>query len=430
MLLVERDLSQKLSWYAAIHYNTDNPHIHLIVRGKREDGRDLVLPKQFISFRFRQIAGELATRFLGKRSEKDLHFDFSKQVKAIAPTQIDYWVRSELKEGVYSDQVSFGALHYLSPWNRQKRGAILSRLQFLTEFGLAKKRSTGDFELADDFIERLSNKSSEKRALALVQEVAGEYTSSRVVLLNRKEPQVKKITGLVVHRGLLDELYDTPYIVVAADDGATYHVPFPETAESKYFRASKGSFVEVRLLRRSSRRKVDQYLERFAISTEERTVLGLRKFLAREGILPKKANQNEFIENLFKRLEGLKRVGVLAAKEGQEALLQAIPTDLEKRIEEYDEGLAQYLVEVQKKGEFPSLGITSERELTYLDEYLFERGLSEREEGSFRTTLQSELRTFLLERVVALQSFGLRVESTEGKRGFQKRVFQVFTTIR
>jgi type IV secretory pathway VirD2 relaxase len=31
---MERDLGTKLDWVAAEHWNTDNPHIHLLVRGK------------------------------------------------------------------------------------------------------------------------------------------------------------------------------------------------------------------------------------------------------------------------------------------------------------------------------------------------------------------------------------------------------------
>ena len=38
----ERDLGTKLDWIAAEHWNTDDPHVHILIRGKAEDGRDLV----------------------------------------------------------------------------------------------------------------------------------------------------------------------------------------------------------------------------------------------------------------------------------------------------------------------------------------------------------------------------------------------------
>ena len=35
---VERDLGTKLDWVAVDHWNTDNPHVHVLVRGRADDG--------------------------------------------------------------------------------------------------------------------------------------------------------------------------------------------------------------------------------------------------------------------------------------------------------------------------------------------------------------------------------------------------------
>jgi len=37
---MERDLATKLDWVAVEHWNTDNPHVRLLARGKAEDGKD------------------------------------------------------------------------------------------------------------------------------------------------------------------------------------------------------------------------------------------------------------------------------------------------------------------------------------------------------------------------------------------------------
>ena len=37
---MEKDLGTGLDWVAVDHWNTDNPHIHILVRGKADDGRD------------------------------------------------------------------------------------------------------------------------------------------------------------------------------------------------------------------------------------------------------------------------------------------------------------------------------------------------------------------------------------------------------
>src|ERR1700730_6629230 len=41
----ERDLGTKLDWVAVDHWNTDNPHIHVLVRGQADDGKDLVISR-------------------------------------------------------------------------------------------------------------------------------------------------------------------------------------------------------------------------------------------------------------------------------------------------------------------------------------------------------------------------------------------------
>ena len=50
----ERDLGTKLDWLAVDHWNTDNPHIHVLVRGRADDGQDLVISRDY---RVRRRAG-------------------------------------------------------------------------------------------------------------------------------------------------------------------------------------------------------------------------------------------------------------------------------------------------------------------------------------------------------------------------------------
>jgi len=46
---MERDLPTRLDWVAVDHWNTDNPHVHLLVRGVAEDGSDLVISRDYWS---------------------------------------------------------------------------------------------------------------------------------------------------------------------------------------------------------------------------------------------------------------------------------------------------------------------------------------------------------------------------------------------
>ena len=65
---VEHDLGTRLDWVATDHWNTDNPHVHVLIRGKAEDGQDLVISRAYISHGFRDRAAERVDA--GARTEK------------------------------------------------------------------------------------------------------------------------------------------------------------------------------------------------------------------------------------------------------------------------------------------------------------------------------------------------------------------------
>ena len=42
---MEKDLATRLEWIGAEHHDTGRPHVHLIVRGRHQDGQDLKIPR-------------------------------------------------------------------------------------------------------------------------------------------------------------------------------------------------------------------------------------------------------------------------------------------------------------------------------------------------------------------------------------------------
>ena len=70
---MKEDLGTKLDWVAIYHWNTDNPHVHLLVRGVDESGADLVIARDYISRGIRSRAEDLVTRELGPKPEHEIH---------------------------------------------------------------------------------------------------------------------------------------------------------------------------------------------------------------------------------------------------------------------------------------------------------------------------------------------------------------------
>ena len=67
MAQMERDQGTKLEWNAVIHRDTDHVHAQIVLRGKRDDGKTLYLPREYITQGLRHRSQELATKELGLR---------------------------------------------------------------------------------------------------------------------------------------------------------------------------------------------------------------------------------------------------------------------------------------------------------------------------------------------------------------------------
>ncbi len=94
MARAERDLGTTLDWVAVDHWNTDNPHVHILVRGKADDGRDLVISRDYISRGLRARAEDLVQLELGPRSEREISQALETQVTAERWTDLDRGLRS------------------------------------------------------------------------------------------------------------------------------------------------------------------------------------------------------------------------------------------------------------------------------------------------------------------------------------------------
>jgi len=49
MAQMERDLGTRLDWVAVDHWDTEHPHTHIVVRGVADDGKDLIIARDYIS---------------------------------------------------------------------------------------------------------------------------------------------------------------------------------------------------------------------------------------------------------------------------------------------------------------------------------------------------------------------------------------------
>lgn len=117
---------------AVDHWNTDNPHTHLIVRGRDDTGRDLVIAGDYIAHGFRHRAAELATEWLGPRTELEIQQTWQREVKQERWTSLDRTLQREVGE---DDRVRIERFN--EPTLQRQRLLLIGRLQRLQRLGLA-----------------------------------------------------------------------------------------------------------------------------------------------------------------------------------------------------------------------------------------------------------------------------------------------------
>jgi len=82
MAQAEKDLGTELDWIAVDHWNTGHPHVHVILRGRADDGKDLVISRDYIREGLRDRAQDLITQELGPRHDHEIRRGLMRQVEA------------------------------------------------------------------------------------------------------------------------------------------------------------------------------------------------------------------------------------------------------------------------------------------------------------------------------------------------------------
>ena len=221
MSQMESDLGTKLDWAGVDHWNTDNPHVHIILRGRTDDGQDLVIARDYIKEGMRARAADLVTQDLGPRTDLDIRRNLDRQVEAERWTQLD---RQLVRDGHDTGVIDIAPDRHATP--DEYHALKVGRLRKLESLGLADQVGPGQWIIADDAEPTLREMGERgdiiKRMHRALTERGIERSSAGYVLAaeNLNTP----IIGRLVDRGLDDELKGTAYAVIDGVDGRTHHV--------------------------------------------------------------------------------------------------------------------------------------------------------------------------------------------------------------
>ena len=221
-----RDLGTRLDWVAIDHWNTEHPHVHILVRGRADDGKDLVISRDYISTGLRVRAGDLVTHELGPRTELEARQRLETDMTAERWTRID---RVLARQAGAADGVID-----LRPDRDGARDPLqdirIGRMRTLERLGLAEPAGPARWVLAQDAEQRLRELGERGDIIkrlhkTLTRDGAARAPSSWAL---QGESHGEPVIGRLIARGLDDELKATAFAVVDGIDGRVHHLKLPE----------------------------------------------------------------------------------------------------------------------------------------------------------------------------------------------------------
>jgi type IV secretory pathway VirD2 relaxase len=288
MKRMERDLGTQLEWVAAVHHNTEHPHVHIAVRGIDDKGGPLSIPREYIRSGLRGRAEELATDALGYRSPADAQEAHRRETLQNRYTSLD----RILQRSNGGDSFHFAVTvnpddASLSESAVQLRKHLGARLMHLQTMGLAQIVAPHEWRVQADFekvLRTLQQSADRQRMLAAHGALVSD---KRLPLQVTTLRQLQVVAGRVLLH-TEDEQTGKRYMLVEGTDGKVhliYHTNAIEEAR-KEGKVAVDNFVRIekRFAKRKPVLRVDDLGDATALLQNSSHFLREAELLLRNGI--------------------------------------------------------------------------------------------------------------------------------------------------
>lgn len=318
MRRMEADLETRLDWVAVDHWDTDNPHTHVVLRGRAGEGRsgqDLVIAPDYMAHGMRMRASEIVTEWLGPRTELEIRQGLLREVEQEHLTSLD---RALLRQVIVDVVDLTGTLD-----SRERQTMLRARLQRLEAMGLAERIEANRWRLASGMERALTAMGDRGDILRAMHRAMKSEQREWAIEASPAAP----IVGRIAAKGLADELHDRGYLVVDGIDGRAHYLRLPAGVDlAALQKLPIGGIVEVKPPPRE--RAVDRNITTVARDGIYRTAEHLAQL--------KRVNDRDpqsTVDVHVHRLEALRRAG---AVERVTDGIWRVPPDLMTRARQHD----------------------------------------------------------------------------------------------
>lgn len=294
MASMERELGTRIDWIAADHYDTGRPHTHIVIRGRRDNGEDLVIPKRIIAHGMRERVNELLSIELGPVTELDLQRRIKREVSLERWTGLDRDLQSIARVG--DIEIDKNA-------RRLKARLQLLRLEKLQRLGLAEKLGNGRWRIDHEFEAKLRDLGQRGDIIKAMNKELRSRGDGRTLgpesIFDPVNDQ-QSIVGRLMSIGRHGDFHERTFAMIDGIDGAVHHV---DLGDADYVdELKRGAIVEISG-RGDGVRKSDHVIDTVACENDG------AYSITRHEKFDSKASR-EFIRSHVRRLEALRRLGV------------------------------------------------------------------------------------------------------------------------
>jgi Protein of unknown function (DUF3363) len=318
------------------HFNTGQPHTHVVVRGVTDEGKILYIAGDYIAHGIRARASDLVTRELGRQTELEVQQKLGREVDHDRFTRLDRTLLNEADDGRVDLRISPGQSYLV----RANRHLLIARLQKLEAMELAEPVEPGVWQLSPRLESSLKHLGQRIDTIQIMQKALGEEAAERGVsqfMIHREVPR-SPVTGHLRGKGLAgDGLADKVHLVIDGVDGRVHYVELDAAQVPEEARI--GAILSVG--KEPSARSVDKAIAALAGRNHGFYESGQHAEIAKRTQRIAGGDIEGHVEAHVRRLEALRRAGIA---ERLDADHWEIPKDFLEQAAAYDKEHGRKLV--------------------------------------------------------------------------------------
>ena len=267
MRQMEKDLNTRLKWAAVTHFNTQHPHVHIVLRGIGDTGASLQLNREYIKHGIRALAEDLCTLQLGYRTELDAAEAQLREIDAHRYTSLDRIIGREngtsRAQGIGQETTHFTISR--SPGDSRFQGFariqeqhIAARLMTLEKMGLAEPVGNNTWLVRRDFESILRAMQSVNDRQKMLAAHGALLSDERLQLVIADLREMNPLEGRVILHAEEEAGREAgqAYLLLEGTDGRLHHIYYtPEIHQARSLGKLRiDSFISLRRIFNENRR--------------------------------------------------------------------------------------------------------------------------------------------------------------------------------